>query len=853
MFSKRLYLSKYVIITFLAVIISPVIKSQTESIKEIDLSQIKVNELSDQQINNYVQQAQAAGFSLDQLEAIATARGMPQSEIINLRRRIDSLQYKLEFGAQDTRIINRTRSSNFGKEQVTGNKTSLIQRMQDEGKIGKTNEELIAEKILSSAFLIEKKKTLSTEDKLFGYSLFNNERISFEPSLNLPTPKNYILGPGDEVIIDVWGASENTYRHFISPEGSILINNIGPIYLAGLSVEEATKRVKHSLSIIYSGLKEPSPNTFMSLTLGQIRSIKVNLAGEVKVPGTYTLPAVATVLNALYAAGGPSLNGTLRNVKLIRNNNVIAEIDFYTFLLKGILPDNLRLEDQDVIFVASYSRRVEINGEVKRPGIYDLTDKEALKDLISYTGGFTGKAYREKIKVIRMNGREKEIYDVKMVSADSFSLTNGDQIIVDSVLNRFANIVEIRGAVFREGFYSLGDSLTLKELIAKAEGLRGDAFLNRAVIYRTRKDFSVEVIPVDLNEFFSENVKDIPLQRDDFVLVPSHFDITEEYTVQIEGEIKKPGLYPYVRNQTVEDLIIQAGGLLESASLSVLEIARRINNPYSLESSEKISEIYRFPITAGLSLSPEASSFVLYPFDHVFIRRSPAYEKQKIVTLNGEFLFPGNYALASKGERISEVISRAGGLTPFAYPEGAKLIRKINEPDIYKMQIIQNYMQSTKDSLSFFDINSRITTIGIELDKILKNPGSDYDLLMMEGDVLEVPKRLETVRLTGAVVYPTTVKFKSSYSFNQYISNAGGFADDANKSKAFVIYPNGKLEKTKRFLVFNVYPSIKPGSEIVVPTKIKRQKASPAETISIASALASISLIIVSIINNVKW
>lgn len=844
---------KCLIVMLLTVLTTPTALSQTRTMTEVDLSNIRVEDLSDQQIKNYIQQAQAAGLTIEQLEAAATARGMSQSEVIKLRNKIDSLQYTQVLGNEDNRFISRTRSLNFGKKTEADSKQALIQGKQAQKTQEKTYEELIAEQIFRSSFLAEKKKELSSEEKLFGFSLFNNEKITFEPSLNLPTPKNYILGPGDEVIIDVWGASEHTYRQIISPEGLILINNIGPVSIAGLTVEEATNQLKRRLAIIYSGLKKPSPNTFMSLSLGQIRSIKVNLVGEVKVPGTYTLPSVATVLNALYAAGGPSLNGTLRNVKLIRDNNIVAEIDFYRFLLEGKLPENLRLEDQDVIFVEPYSRRVEVTGEVKRPGIYDLKEKEVLKNLISYTGGFTGKSYREKVKVVRMNGREKEIHDVTITAADSFSLANGDQVMIDSVLDRFANKVEIRGAVFREGFYAIDDSLTLRQLIAKAEGLRGDAFLNRAAIYRTREDFTIEVIPVDLKELFLQNSRDIPLQKDDFVLVPSHFDITEEYTVQIEGDIKRPGIYPFAQNMTVEDLILQAGGILESASQSILELARRINDPNALESSEKIANIYRFPISAGLQLSSEASSFVLQPFDHVFIRRSPAYEKQKIVTLLGEFTFPGSYALSSKGERVSEVVKRAGGLTPFAYPEGARLIRKIQEDNKQKMQLIKNLLQSTKDTVDIFSFTQKETTIGIELDKIINNPGSDFDLLMQEGDILEVPKKLETVKLTGALLYPTTVKYRTTYSFNDYISNAGGITDDARKSKAFVIYPNGKVEKTKNFLIFNDYPPIIPGSEIVIPKKVQKEKTSPAQTISIASALASMSLIIVSLINNIKW
>ncbi len=609
--------------------------AQVRNISKTDLSKVNVDQLSDDQVKTLLNKAELSGMTQDQIEVAAKAKGMSSLEIIKLKARIRNLK------------IYSTTAENVVPEQTNDTK-SLTDSVAK--AINKFNE------------------------KIFGFSLFTNKSLSFEPSTNVATPMNYQLGPGDKFVIDVWGASQETYNSKITAEGNIIISNVGPIYISGMTIEEATVKIKKELSTIYSGLL--TGNTFMKISLSAARSIKVNIVGDVVVPGTYSVSSLSTVFNAMYLAGGPSLNGSLRDVKIIRNNKTVADLDFYEFLLKGELPDNMRLQDEDVIFVSTYKKRVEIIGEIKRSALlFDIKPTETLKDLIYFAGGFTDKAYSEWIKIFRKTGKEYKVIDVSSSQRDTFKLNNGDSIMVDTILNRFENRVEIKGAVFRPGIFAIDSVMTLKQLINKAEGLRGDAFKNRISIYRTTEDLTIEIIPFDLEKLL-RNEEDVSLQREDIVIIPSIFDISEEYNLNIEGEIKNPGKYPFTFNTSVEDLIIQAGGLLESASLARMEIARRIKNNTAVSTNEQIAEIYQFPISKDLKLSDSASKFILQPFDQIFIRKSPGYLTQEMVSVEGEVLFPGKYCLTSKNERISDLVKRSGNYTTDAYPEGARMIRK---------------------------------------------------------------------------------------------------------------------------------------------------------------------------------
>ncbi len=821
--------------------------NQTQDFNQYDLSTINVDQLTDDQIQAIISKANQSGMTFDQLENLAIQRGMPADEVEKLKDRIDSIQSG-QGNTDSEKFIDRSRSYKQENEDKVTNRNQFLNRNKKPGL--NENENLSKTDIFGS--LVNGRKKERPEDKIFGFSIFNNKKFTFEPGLNIPTPRNYQLGPGDDIVIDIWGASQQTFQQKVSPDGAIFISNLGPVFISGMSIEEAIGKLKKDLSNIYAGLQGANPNTFLKVSLKSVRSIKVNILGEAYLPGTYTLPSLASVFNALYAAGGPSMNGTLRNIKVVREGKKIAELDFYDYLLKGELKNNLILQDQDVVFISPYSDRVEIIGEVKRPAYYDLKETENLKNLLSFAGGTSGKAYTQRYKVLRKTGRDNKVFDIPSVLSDTMKLVNGDRVIVDSVIDRFENRVEIKGAVYRPGIFALDTGLTLKKLIEKADGLRGDAFTSRISIYRTRENLTMSVIPVDLGDLINDKNGDIPLKREDLVFIPSIFDLKEEYTVNIDGEIRKPGSYSFVSGGSVEDLILRAGGLLESASLARLEIARRIKNNLANNSSNKVAEIYQYPISSDLKLSDSASKFILQPFDQVFIRRSPGYEVQEMVNIAGEVAFPGTYIINDKEEKLSDLINRAGGLSKDAYVKGARLVRKLPVDKKQRLEALRAIASHSKDSVKIdYSLNDE-TTIGIYLDKILSNPGSNYDLILQTGDSVIIPKELQTVRLSGAVLFPVTVRFDKVYSFKSYINRAGGFAPEAQYGKSYIIYANGSIDRTHKLLFFNLFPRVEPGAEIVVPKKPVKKGLSPAETVGITSAIATMALVIVEIITALK-
>lgn len=815
--------------------------AQEQNYSETDLSQIKVDQLSDDQVQQIIGKAEQSGLTLEQMEQMAKARGMSQIEIDKLRTRAESLQNKRGGRSDSEKFRDRTRKYSGSDEQIS-RKDSLLRPVDvKEGKRNQETSDIFGE-------VLEQKER--PEDKIFGHSLFKNHKLTFEPFLNMPTPANYQLGPGDEVIIDVWGASQATYEQKINPEGYVFIPNLGPVYLSGMTIDEASGKLRKELGKIYGGLRAGG-NTQMKVSIGDVRSIKVNIVGETTMPGTYTLPSLATVFNALYAAGGPSLTGTLRHIKLVRDNKTIADIDFYDYLLRGEQKNNIRLRDQDVIYIMPYESRVELKGQVKREFMYDMRKGETLKDLIDFSGGYTSGAYSERMKVYRKTGKENRVLDVSKQQMDTFKLANGDEIQVDSILKRFENRVEVKGAVYRAGIFAVNEGLTLKQLIEKADGLRGDAFKNRVSIYRTREDYTMEVIPVDLNQLYTSN-SDVELKREDLVVIPSIFDLKEEFFVDIEGEVRRPGQFLFVDQTTVEDLVLQAGGFLESASTARLEVARRIRNSAAETASNQIAEIYQFQISKDLKLTEAASKFVLQPFDKVFIRRSPGYEVQSIVTIEGEVSFPGKYTIANKSERISDFIQRAGGLTPDAYAKGARLVRKLPVDEQMRRKALQKLRSQMRDSMRIVFEEDQESAIGILLDQILQQPKSKYDLLLEDGDIIKVPKLLQTVRLSGEVLSPVMVRYDDSFGFKGYVSRAGGFAPNAKKSKSYVIYANGTIDRTRKIFFINSYPKVEPGAEIVVPRKPERKGLTAGEAVGLGSAISSMALIIVTIINSTK-
>ena len=817
--------------------------SQTLPSNPGEINKIDVESLTDDQVQAFIERLDKMGLTFQDFQKMAVIRGVQPDQIRKLEQRIN--EYREHPGIDLSNKADRSRIRNYSDQDTKPGmaKEDLV------NPIDKTRKAETAYDLFSILSPGQGTIEMKPEDMIFGMNLFKNEHIRFEPILNIPTPEDYILGAGDDLIIDVWGVAEQTYNLQVSPEGNIIIPNIGPVYVSGLRIEQAKLKLFHELGKIYAGLTGSHPNTYMSLSLNSVRSIKVNIVGEVSVPGTYTLPSLASVFNALYAAGGPSDNGSLREVDLVRNNKTISRIDLYNFLVDGTLDGNIMLHDQDVIFLRPYFERVQVKGEVKRPGIYEMKQGETLGDLITYTGGFTGKAYTRRLTIFRKTDRERKIVDVPEEKYLTAVLKDGDRVEVDSILDRYENRVEITGAVYRPGEYSLEEGMSLKDLVQKAEGFRDDAFPNRGEIFRLNPDLTVSVVPFDLSDFSSTD-QPLILQREDLVLIPSITDLQEDLTVEVLGEIKRPGNYPYISNASVEDVILQAGGLLESASLSRIEVARRVRDPLALKSGNAMARIFTFAVNPGLKIDREASKFQLEPFDQVFVRRSPGYEQQKIVILEGEVQFPGKYSLSTKDEKISDLIDRAGGLTAEAYPKGARLVRKLTEEDKTKKERLDELAMMANDTASIQldaqDHNE--SAIGIDLERILENHDSKYDIILKDGDKLIVPKELQTVRLNGAVLYNTTIRYDENYGFGKYISSAGGFAENAKKSKAYVIYPNGSVDRTRKVLFFNNYPSVEPGSEIYVPVKPEKNKVSPQQAISISSAIASMALVLVTLI-----
>lgn len=682
---------------------------------------------------------------------------------------------------------------------------------------------------------------------IFGKDIFNNTLLTFEPQLNIATPDNYLLGPGDEVIIDIWGNSAANIKQTISPDGNIVVEGIGPIYLNGLTVKEANARVKNEFSKIYA---IASGNVSIRLTLGQIRSIQVNVMGEVAVPGTYTLPSLASAFHALYSAGGVNPIGSLRSVKIYRNGKEIADVDIYEYIMQGKSDLNILLQDGDVVVVSPYVNLVDLSGKIKRPMIYEIRNQETVSDILNYAGGFTGDAYKKNIRVIRKSGREHQVYNVDENDFDTFILTDGDQVSVDSVLPRFENKVEIKGAVYREGLYAIGEGVnTLKELLDKAEGVRGDAFLNRAVLYREKPDLTLEVLPVDIAGLLEGTAGDIVLKKNDVLYVPSIFDLQEDFTIVVKGAVRNPGTYKFADNMTLEDLVVQSGGLLESASTVKIDVARRIKNPKSTTVGDMRAETFTFTLKDGL-VTGDQPGFTLKPFDEVYIRRSPGYQEQQDIFIDGEVMFGGEYALARKGERLSDIVIKAGGLTPEAYPEGARLMRKTTpeEKKLIQQTIMKLTQQGGNDTIDIALMNlGDYYPVGIELKKALENPGSDYDVILKEGDRLVIPEYSGTVKISGAVMYPNTVVYKPKAKTSYYISQAGGFAQRARKRRVFVVYMNGTVAVARGGRLH-----IKPGCEIIVPLKQPRKGLGLAEIMSLTTSTTSMAAMITSIINSTK-
>lgn len=831
--------------------------------------------MTDEQILKFVMKENAEGTSQAQSVTKLMQKGVTIEQIRRVKDKYERQAKNKGLGtvsSKDTEEDNGRQRKNNGKKGSSKNdddEESPQYRIKDtrEKKKSKSKEVVYDETnedwlmmqdelntfIPDTTAMLEKLLAEKRKKKVFGRDIFNNKDLTFEPNMNIATPQNYILGPGDAVYIDIYGASQKTIESTVSPDGEVTIEGFGPVQVSGLTVAQANARLRSTLGARYSSSK-------IKLTVGQTRSIMINVMGEVKNPGTYTLPAFATVFHALYMAGGTNDIGTMRNIKVYRNNRLVSVVDIYDYILNGKLTGNVRLADNDVISVGPYDCLVNITGKVKRPMYYEMKRNESVGTLLKYAGGFTGDAYKKSVRIVRKTGREYSVYNVDEFDMSAFHLADEDSVSVDSILPRFSNMVEIKGAVFRPGMYQVGGDInSVKTLIEHADGLREEAFTARAVMHRMKKDRTLEVVPVDVEGILDGTVPDIPIQNNDVLFIPTKQEMMEEQTITIHGEVQYPGIYRYADNETLEDFVLQAGGLKQTASTVKVDVSRRIVNPKALTTDSVIARTYTFALKDGFVIDG-TPGFKLMPFDEVYVRKSPGYYKQQNVVVEGEVMFSGTYTLSKKNQRLSDLIKSAGGVNDRGYIAGARLERKVNESERARMEAVlkkakeeaeqmeieaakENKKIDLKDSekIKKFEI-PEFYSVGIELDKALANPGCDADIVLREGDKIIVPQYNGTVKINGAVMYPNTVGFQKGKKAKYYINQAGGFSEKAKKSQTYIVYMNGTIAKVSQ----NAKP--KPGCEIVVPEK-EINKMTIAEKMTIGTSVASIATMIATLAN----
>lgn len=838
--------------------------------------------MSDDQVMSYIAKEHTAGKGNAQIVTQLMQRGV---NIQQIRRVRDKYQKQMSqntshsYGsAGDPTGSSRMRTNN-GKKRTSGNESagsnsdlsaySNYRISNDRDSSDKEDEALeyrdeLGKMIPDTAAIVKQyydnKKTKA--HKVFGRDIFNNKELSFEPNMNIATPQNYRLGPGDAVIIDIYGASQKSEQCTVSPDGDVVIEGYGPVAVSGLTVAQANARLRSTLGSRYSSSR-------IKLTVGQTRTIMVNVMGEVKLPGTYTLSAFATVFHALYMAGGTNDIGTLRNIKVYRNNRLVTVVDIYDYILNGKLTGNVRLADNDVIVVGPYDCLVNISGKVKRPMFYEMKKNESVASLLKYSGSFTGDAYNKAVRVNRKTGKEYAVFNVGEFDFANFHIADGDSVMVDSIIPRYANTVEVKGAVFRPGMYNLGEQVnSVRSLIEHAEGTTEMAFTNRAVLHRMKEDRTLKVISVDLVGIMNGTTPDIPLQENDVLFVPTKTESIEQRTITIRGEVQFPGVYKYADNETIEDFVLQAGGLTDKASTVNVSVSRRVTDPKALAPDSVIAKLYTLSLKDGFVVDGEPG-FTLMPFDEVYIRKSPAYMEQKNVSVEGEVMFAGTYTLSANNTRLSDLYRKSGGTNGLGYIRGARLMRRATEAEKQRMRTalqmemeqqqknilqlaassnganLQQAAEGAKNAnLSKFNVPDEYP-VGIDLELAIKNPGGDADMVLREGDRLIVPQYNGTVKVNGAVMYANTVAFEKGKRASYYIDQAGGYAGDAVKSRAYIIYMNGKVAKLSHGA------KVQPGCEIVIPAKLKR-KMTVAETMSLGSSLSSIAAMIATISNMTK-
>ena len=769
-------------------------------------------------------------------------------------------------------LLDKAKAAGMTEEQIQQEITKRLNSSGTKQSVIPASEQPVTDRIMITNEIppidIQRKDNTSEDslkNQVFGREIFSNKNLSFEPNMNMPTPRNYPLSAGDEVLIDVWGDSELNLKLTLSPEGTIIIPNVGPVALSGLTIEEAENRIKQELGkIMWNLVDGKEPNTFVLVGLGKIRSIKVNIVGEAVAPGTYTLSSLASLFNALYAAGGVNDIGSLRNIRVYRNNKEIANLDVYDYLLNGKYDTNIRLEDNDMIIIEPYEQLVNTHGKIKRNRTFELRKGETLEDLLKMAGGFTGDAFTEDVTIKRKSGSRYQIATVTAEEFPTFVLQDGDSLLVDSVIPFYDNRITITGSVWRPGEYELSPKVhTVKQLIKQAAGLKGDEFIGRAHLTRLNPDFTSTVIAIDIQGIMNGEIPDMELQKEDKLYIPSLFELREPYTVKVGGAVNNPDtVIPFSKNMTVEDAIILAGGLQESASTINVEVARRIKDPTADKSTNLVSKVYTVALSDELQLPSKSSGahadtlFTLEPFDEVFVRFSPGYEKQEVVKVNGEVTFAGDYALPYKNTRLSDIIAQSGGVTPDAYVRGASLKRQLTEDEIRQVETLlqlSNNNKQSKDSIALSLTNIKNYSVGIDLQQALTHPKSTYDLVLRDGDIIYIPQLQSTVKISGAVTYPNSITYTKGMSVRDCLSQAGGY-NDTSRKYPIVIYMNGKVATTRKVgIFFKRYPKIEPGCEIVVPSKSQRdRRANLAEILSITSSTTSIAAMLTSLINSLK-
>ena len=813
---------------------------------------VNAQSMSDEQVMQFVVTEYNKGTSQSQIVTKLMQKGVDINQIRRVRQKYERQAKNGGLGIKDITgeeaSDNRLRTNNAKDKKQSGGQMQTKKELSLDAnkKYTEDNPDFVGMHdelgvILPDSLLDSMKEQGGR--KVFGRDIFNNKELTFEPNMNIATPQNYRLGPGDAVFVDIYGASQKSIQATVTPDGTIVLEGFGPVDVSGLTVAQANARLRATLGARYSSSK-------IRLTVGQTKTIMVNVMGEVMAPGTYTLSAFASVFHALYMAGGTNDIGTLRNIKVYRNNKLVTTVDIYDYILNGKLKGNVRLADNDVIVVGPYDCLVNVTGKVKRPMFYEMKKSESVGTVLKYAGGFTGDAYKKSVKVIRKAGSKYSIFNVGEFDVNTFKVEDEDSISIDSVIPRYSNMVEIKGAVFRPGMYQVGGEITgVRSLLEHADGVTEDAFLQHAVMHRMKFDRTLEVIQVDVEGIMSGRVADIPLKNEDVLYIPSKKDLLENQTLTIHGEVLYPGKYSFADNTTVEDLIIQAGGLTDAASMMKVDVSRRIADPHATEFTDTIARTYSFKLKDGFVIDG-TPGFVLKPYDEVYVRTSPGFSEQKNVLVQGEIMFSGTYTLSKKNQRLSELIKEAGGLTNTAYARGARLERRLTPEERARMETILRMVKSQSgsgDTLDIRKLDIRDTySVGIQLDKALEEPGSNYDVVLRQGDRIYIPEYTNTVKISGDVMYPNTVAYREGKGVKYYVDKAGGWGNRAKKSRAYIVYMNGTVAQVGR----GVKPE--PGCEIVVPTKPEGRKMSTGEIVSIASGSASIAAMIATIANIIK-